>query len=132
MRLMLDTDTCIYIINGRPSRGFERLRACEIGDIGLSSVSLLELRYGAERSSNPSANHRALDGFTAPLEIASYDEVAAGEYGGIRSHLERRGELIGSMDLMIAAHARSLGVTLVTNNVGEFGRVPGLRLDTWT
>lgn len=132
MKLMLDTDTCIYIINRRPSRVFERLRAYEIGDIGLSSVSLSELRYGAERSSNREANHQALDDFISPLEIASYDEVAAAEYGGIRSHLERRGEPIGSMDLMIAAHARSLGVTLITNNMREFGRVADLRLDTWT
>lgn len=132
MKYMLDTDTCIYVINKRPQSVFDRFKQERVGDIGLSSIALSELRYGAEKSSNPGKNLAALDDFVTPLEVLEYGEEEAEEYGRIRSYLERKGELIGSMDMLIAAHAKSLDVTLVTSNSREFNRVPGIRIETWT
>ena len=132
MKYMLDTDTCIYVINKRPQSVFDRFKQERVGNIGLSSISLSELRYGAEKSPNPGKNLMALEDFITPLEILEYGEEEAEEYGRIRSHLEKRGEPIGSMDMLIAAHAKSLGVTLVTNNGREFKKVPGLPIETWT
>ena len=132
MKYMLDTDTCIYVINKRPQSVFDRFKQERVGDIGLSSIALSELHYGAEKSSNPGKNLAALDDFVTPLEVLEYGEEEAEEYGRIRSYLERKGELIGSMDMLIAAHAKSLDVTLVTSNSREFNRVPGIRIETWT
>ena len=132
MKYMLDTDTCIYVINKRPQSVFDRFKQERVGDIGLSSIALSELRYGAEKSPNPGRNLAALEGFVTPLEVLEYGEDEAEEYGRIRSHLEKNGEPIGSMDMLIAAHAKSVDVTLVTNNVREFKKVPGLRIETWT
>lgn len=132
MKYLLDTDTCIYVINGRPQSVFDRFREERVGEIGLSSITLSELRYGAEKSLNPEKNLSALEDFITPLEVLEYGEQEAEEYGRIRSELERRGQPIGSMDMLIAAHARSIGVVLVTNNSREFKKVPGLPLETWT
>ncbi|MFP4429919.1 MAG: type II toxin-antitoxin system VapC family toxin [Spirochaetaceae bacterium] len=132
MKYMLDTDTCIYVINESPQGVFDRFKQERVGDVGLSSISLSELHYGAEKSSNPGKNLSALENFIAPLEVLEYGEQEAEEYGQIRSYLEKRGEPIGSMDMLIAAHARSIGVTLVTNNSREFKKVPGLPIETWT
>lgn len=128
---MLDTDTCIYIINRRPESVFDRLRAHRVGDIGVSAITVSELRYGAEKSSRPEENHEALDSFLTPLEILAYGEAESRTYGMIRSHLERSGKPIGSMDLLIAAHAVNLGAILVTQNTREFERVPDLRIESW-
>lgn len=128
---ILDTDTCIYVINKRPAHVFDRLRAHRVGDIGISSITVSELRYGAEKSSRPEENHDALDAFMAPLEILDYGEDEGRTYGTIRRHLERRGDPIGSMDLLIAAHALTLDAILITNNTREFSRVPGLRVESW-
>lgn len=117
---MLDTDTCIYVINKRPQSVFDRLKKERFGDIGLSSTALSELRYGAEKSGNPEKNLQSLADFITPLEILEYGEEQAEGYGLIRSELERRGEPIGSMDMLIAAPAVSLGTELVTNNRREF------------
>jgi tRNA(fMet)-specific endonuclease VapC len=132
MKYMLDTDTCVYAIKKRPQSVFDRLRKEWVGDVGLSSIALSELRYGAEKSGNPEKNNTALEDFISPLEILEYGERQSKEYGRIRSYLERQGQPIGSMDMLIAAHAVSLGITLVTNNRREFGRVPGLTIETWT
>ncbi|MDA3951358.1 MAG: type II toxin-antitoxin system VapC family toxin [Spirochaeta sp.] len=132
MKYMLDTDTCIYVINRRPQSVFDRFKTERVGDIGLSSIALSELRYGAEKSGNPEKNGTSLADFITPLEILEYGEEQAEEYGRIRSYLERQGEPIASMDMLIAAHAVSLGITLVTNNQREFRRVPGLEIETWT
>ena len=129
---MLDTDTCIYVINQRPQRVFDRFKTHHVGDIGISSIALSELRYGAEKSTDPAKNLSSLEDFITPLEILHYGEEQAEAYGRIRSHLERKGQPIGSMDLLIAAHAVSLDLTLVTNNKREFSKVPGLRIETWT
>jgi len=110
----------------------ERFLEYQIGDIGISSITLSELRYGVARSAHREKNAKALDEFIIPLELVSYDESAAHVYGDIRATLEKAGMPIGSMDMLIAAHAVSLGIPLVTNNTREFLRVPSLRIIDWT
>ncbi len=128
---MLDTNICIYIIKKKPSQVIERLRKLDISQVGISSITLSELDYGVSKSSKPEQNKLALTEFLAPLEILPYGDLAAQRYGQIRSELERRGTPIGSLNLLIAAHALSLGVTLVTNNDKEFSRVAELMLENW-
>lgn len=131
MRYLLDTNICIYIIKKQPVEVFNRLRKCAVGDVAISSVTLAELEYGAAKSSKPAQNRNALIAFLSPLEILSFDDRAAIHYGDIRSCLERKGKIIGSMDMLIAAHARSIPLILVTNNMDEFSRVPDLRVENW-
>jgi tRNA(fMet)-specific endonuclease VapC len=131
MLFMLDTNICIYAIKEKPQKVIDRVRALRMSDLGISSVVLSELEYGAEKSSNPVQNRVALMQFLAGIDIAGYDAAAARHYGEIRTYLESNGQVIGAMDMLIAAHARSLGVTLVTNNEKEFGRVPGLKIENW-
>ena len=128
---MLDTNICIYIIRKKPVKILERFRTLSPSDIVISSVTLAELEYGVAKSSSPLQNRTALNGFLAPLEIVSLDDRAASLYGEIRSYLERQGKVIGAMDLLIAAHARSLALILVTNNVREFKRIPELQVENW-
>ena len=109
MRFMLDTNICIYIIKKKPIKVINKLRMFSISDMGISSITLSELEYGIAKSSRPDQNRDALNNFLAPLEIIPYDDRAAFHYGEIRTYLERIGEPIGSMDMLIAAHARSLG-----------------------
>jgi tRNA(fMet)-specific endonuclease VapC len=131
MRYLLDTDICIYIINKHPVKVFNRLRKCYIGDVAVSSITVAELEYGAAKSSIPDQNRNALLAFLSPLEIIPFDDQAAIHYGDIRSQLEKTGKMIGSMDMLIAAHARSIPLVLVTNNNSEFARVPDLRVENW-
>jgi tRNA(fMet)-specific endonuclease VapC len=131
MKLMLDTNICIYIIKQQPSAVLKHFLEYQIGDIGISSITLSELRYGVARSKHKEKNTKALDQFVIPLDIALFDEKAALAYGGIRATLEKAGTPIGAMDMLIAAHAVSLGVALVTNNTREFSRIPGLRIVDW-
>jgi len=98
----------------------------------VSSVTVSELEYRVAKSAATKKNQAALDKFLMPLEVIAYDETAARDYGAIRAQLEKKGTPIGSMDLMIAAHALSLGLTVVTNNVREFKRVLGLKIVDWT
>ena len=109
----------------------QRLTTLEPGEVGLSSITLAELIYGAAKSSQTEQNLAALEQFLLPLELVNFDESAASAYGQIRAGLEREGKVIGSMDLLIAAHALSLNTILVTNNTKEFGRVMGLLLEDW-
>lgn len=132
MRFLLDTDICIYLIKKNPPSVLKRLQKCHTGDVGISAITVAELRYGADKSQRPEQNHAGLDLFLAPLEIAAFDEPAATAYGTIRAQLESAGRPIGPLDLLIAAHAKSLGATLVTNNSDEFKRVRGLRVENWT
>ncbi len=132
MKFLLDTDICIYLIKKNPPSVLERLQACHAGDVGVSAITVAELRYGADKSQHPKRNHDGLDLFFAPLEITAFDDRAATEYGAIRAQLESTGQPIGPLDLLIAAHAKSLGVTLVTNNSAEFRRVRGLKVENWT
>ncbi len=131
MRVMLDTDMCIYIIKKRPAQVEKRFRRSNPFEIGISAVTLAELEFGVAKSSRPEQNRNALIGFLAPLEIAIFDDHAAFHYGEIRAILEKEGNPIGSMDLMIASHARSLSVPLITNNAREFKKVPGLKVENW-
>jgi tRNA(fMet)-specific endonuclease VapC len=131
MKFMLDTDICIHLIKHRPQQLINRFERATVGDIGISSITLAELEYGAAKSSRPDRNRAALREFVSPLEVAAFTEVGTTPYGRIRALLERRGESIGSMDLLIAAHALSLGLPLITDNVAEFKRVPGLRVENW-
>ncbi len=132
MKLLLDTNICIYIIKQQPVAVLKRFLEYQIGDIGISSITLSELRYGVAKSSHREKNTKALDEFIIPLELVSYDESAAHVYGDIRATLEKAGTPIGSMDMLIAAHAVSLGIPLVTNNTREFLRVPSLKVIDWT
>ncbi len=131
MKVLLDTNICIYIIKRQPSAVLERFLMFTIGDIGISIVTLAELEYGVSKSRNVKKNRHALEQFIEPLEVAPFDREAAVIYGTIRADLEQKGQPIGAMDLLIAAHARSLDVRLVTNNESKFKRVPGLRIENW-
>ncbi len=128
---MLDTNICIYIIKKKPQQVLRRLKKARVSDIGVSSITLSELEYGRAKSSRPDQNRIALAEFLAPLEILSYDDMAAQEYGKIRASLERHGTPIGPMDMLIAAHALSLNCTLVTNNEREFSSVASLKIENW-
>lgn len=131
MKVMLDTNICIYLIKRRPEAALRRFRFFPVGDIGISAITLAELEYGAAKSARTKNNREALEAFISPLEVAPFDRHATETYGRIRAQLETRGRPIGAMDLLIAAHALSLGLRLVTNNEREFKRVPGLRVENW-
>ncbi|WP_339094540.1 type II toxin-antitoxin system tRNA(fMet)-specific endonuclease VapC [Deinococcus sp. VB343] len=127
---LLDTNTCIYIINRRPPHVAENFAQHAPDAVGLSSITLAELRYGVTKSGS-AKNAAVLEAFIQPLEIVPFDAEATRHYGSLRSLLEKQGTPIGAMDLLIAAHALALGVTVVTNNVKEFERVEGLELENW-
>jgi len=125
------TDICIYLIMQHPPSVLERFLSHPVGDIGISSITVAELEYGVSKSRRTTKNRAALAQFLSPLEVASFDRDAAAVYGRLRATLEQKGRPIGSMDLLIAAHALSLSVRLVTNNAREFRRVPQLRVANW-
>ncbi len=132
MTYMLDTNICIYLINHRSHILINRLRTFHTAEIGVSVVTVAELQYGVSKSQQKERNQVALQEFLLPLDIASLSVEATLAYGEIRAYLERQGLPIGPLDTLIAAHALSLDVCLVTNNTGEFARVPGLRVEDWT
>jgi tRNA(fMet)-specific endonuclease VapC len=131
MNYMLDTNICIYTMKKKPPEVFEKLRKLSPDSVGISAITEAELRFGMSNSSKPEHNHRTLDEFLGPFQIVPFDSAAAAHYGEIRSNLRRSGTPIGNMDLLIASHARSLSLTLVTNNTKEFEKVPGLKLENW-
>lgn len=131
MKIMLDTNICIALIARRPDRVVRRFASMEIGSVGISAITLAELQFGVAKSVHVERNREALDQFTLPLVIAPFDENAAKAYGHVRAFLERKGKPIGAADTMIAGHAIALGATLVTNNLREFSRVPGLAAENW-
>lgn len=131
MKVMLDTNICIYIIEQKPQSVLERFRAFQVGDVGISSITLAELQYGAMKSARPRQNRESLKEFIAPLDVASFDIAASEAYGEIRASLEKSGRPIDAMDLLIAAHALSLDARLATNNEREFRRVRGLHVENW-
>ena len=132
MKLMLDTNACIYIIKQKPPKVLKHFKAYSVGEIGISSITLAELMFGVRKSQHIQKNQEALDAFILPLEIADFDEKAAKDYGEIRAALERAENSIGSMDMLIGAHALSLGLTLVTNNTKEFRKIKHLKVTDWT
>ena len=127
---MLDTDLSIYVINRRPRQALDTFNA-HAGEVCISAITLAELLHGAEKSGNPNRTRRRVEDFTSRLNVLRYGERAAAHYGEIKTDLQRRGKVIGSNDLHIAAHARSEALTLVTNNQREFVRVDGLRTARW-
>lgn len=131
MKFMLDTNICIYIIKRTPPSVIKRFRRTAISQIGISSITLSELLYGVSKSSRPEQNLIALTQFIAPLEVLSYGDEAAQCYGSLRTLLERQGTPLGSMDMLIAAHALSINGTLITNNKKEFSRIPNLKIGNW-
>lgn len=131
MKYLLDTNICIYLIKKQDKHVLNKFKKLVLGDVGISSVTLSELLHGVYKSEHIQKNHAALDEFILPLEVMSYDEEAALHYGMLRAHLEKRGTPIGPLDMMIAAHAKSLNVILVTNNKREFMRVPELQVENW-
>ena len=132
MKYLLDTNICIYLIKQNPAKVLKHFKSHVIGDIGISSITLAELRYGVSKSQYVEKNRQALDEFVLPLEVADFDEKAAGEYGIIRADLEKVGKPIGSMDMLIGAHALALGATLVTNNTKEFKQIKSLKIADWS
>ncbi|MFM9945123.1 MAG: type II toxin-antitoxin system VapC family toxin [Bacteroidia bacterium] len=131
MEYLLDTNICIYIIKQKPLVVFEKFKTLQLGQVGISTITLAELQFGLEKSSNPNQNKEALDKFLIPIEIVDFDFNASTEYGRIRASLEKKGQSIGPLDTLIAAHALSIAATLVTNNEKEFKRVDGLKLENW-
>ncbi|MFH1856709.1 MAG: type II toxin-antitoxin system VapC family toxin [Candidatus Omnitrophota bacterium] len=131
MKYLLDTNICIYIIKKKPLEVINKLTKINISDIGMSSITLSELEYGVEKSQSSDRNRIALLEFLSPIEIYNYDDSAAKEYGVIRAELERKGNIVGSLDMLIAAHAKSLGLILVTNNEKEFKKIPELKIENW-
>ena len=131
MRFLLDTNICIYIIKQKPLEVLQRFNIYQIGDIGVSTITVAELEFGVQKSQFPAKNQQALSQFLLPLKIVDFDRAAATEYGNIREILEKQGTPMGSLDTLIAAHALSLQLTLITNNVKEFSRVANLQLENW-
>lgn len=131
MRYMLDTNVCIYIIKKRPPSVLKRFQSLSIDDVCISSITLAELEYGVAKSAFPEKNKLALIQFIAPLNVLSFDDMAAVAYGGMRAQLEKRGDIVGSLDMLIAAHAISRKLRLVTNNSREFDRIEALEWENW-
>jgi tRNA(fMet)-specific endonuclease VapC len=131
MIILLDTDICIYIIRQKPVTVLQQFNTYHVGDVGVSAITVAELLAGAHKSQRPAQNQHAVEHFLLPLTIAPFDYLAAVTYGKVRATLEQQGTAIGALDTLIAAHALSLGVTIVTNNRREFTRVPGLVVEDW-
>ena len=131
MRYMLDTNICIYAIKQKPERVLLKLEEHEPEDVCISSVTYAAVVHGVEKSRSIEENRAALSLLLSNIEILSFDMAAADEYGKIRADLEKRGEPIGPLDMMIAGHARSVGCTLVTNNIKEFSRISELNIENW-
>lgn len=131
MKYMLDTNICIYAIKKKPEAVLERLRRELESGISISSITLAELQLGVEKSRFPERNTAALGQLLVALNVLPFDDLAAVEYGRICAYLQRNGTPIGTMDMLIAAHAKAEGLTLVTNNTREFERVPDLLLENW-
>lgn len=127
---LLDTNICVYIINRRPANVRAHFECLRYGDVAVSSITGAELAFGVAKSGS-ARNRDALEKFLAPLEVLPFDAAAMYAYGTLRAQLQARGQAIGALDTLIAAHALSLGAMLVTNNLAEFGRVPGLTCENW-
>lgn len=130
MKYLLDTNICIYLINERPKKVLAHFKRHALGDIGISSITASELAFGVAKCGSLK-NRIALEAFLLPLQIVEYDAGAAMVYGDIRAALEKQGKTIGPLDMLIAAHALSRQLVLVTNNEKEFRRVDQLKVENW-
>ena len=130
LRYLLDTNIVIYVLKRRPVEVLSTFNA-NASRMAMSSITLAELLHGAEKSSRVSENLAAIEDFCSRLQVLPYGPKAAQHYGAIRAALEKLGQPIGVNDMHIAAHARSEGLVLVTNNMGEFARVPALETENW-
>jgi len=131
-RYMLDTDTCSYIMKRSNPAVLARLQQVPMNDLCISAITKAELLFGVEVSPRPQHDQASLAAFLPHLEVQDFPDKASPHYASIRADLQARGMMIGANNLFIAAHARSLGLTLVTNNTREFGRVPELVTENWT
>ncbi len=132
MKYLLDTNICVFLKSKRYPQLETKLRKTRKRDVAVSAVTEAELKYGAYKSSDPGQNMTAVDALLATIAILPFESSAAEAYGQIRAALERSGQIIGPYDLMIASQAIAHRLTVVTNNVREFSRVPGLAVDDWT
>ena len=130
LKYLLDTNIVIYVLKRRPKEVLEIFNT-NASRMAISSITLSELIYGAEKSANMDKNLEAIEEFISHLEVLPYDAKASQHYGQIKAALEKKGEIIGENDIHIAAHTISQGLILVTNNLREFKRVPNLALDNW-
>ncbi len=131
MKYLLDTNTCIYIINKKPPSTVNRIRSKQPDEIAISTITVAELEYGVYRSKHVDQNRIALLEFLVPFIILDFDQSAAAVYGSVRASLEQKGIPIGPMDLLLASQALSQHLILVTNNEREFRRVEGLQTENW-
>jgi tRNA(fMet)-specific endonuclease VapC len=131
MAYLLDTNACSDYFTARYPRLVARIQACSPDDLRLSVVVVAELRYGADHSARRRANHARIDALIGEIESLDFDLRAAAAYGRVRAQLEAGGTPIGPNDMLIAAHALSRGLTVVTDNTAEFGRVKGLKVENW-
>lgn len=131
MRYMLDTNICSYILKNHPTAVKQKFEEVGAGNICISAIVLAELYYGSARHPKGIVIRREIDNFVSRLVVIPWDENAADHYGSIRAALEKAGTLVGAMDMLIAAHAKSCDATLVTNNLREFDRIKGLKLLNW-
>lgn len=132
MKYMLDTNICIYTIKHKPPEVIKAFLCHEPDDMCISSITYGELMHGVEKSQAVERNRAAITLFLSAISILPFDSDAAEKYGAVRADLERKGTLIGPMDMLIAGHARSRGLILVTNNTREFFRVNELEVEDWT
>lgn len=131
MKYLIDTNICIYIMNKKPSNVIQKFKRVKMGEMGISTITISELQYGVSKSNKRKKNEIRLHEFITPLEILPYDESAAHTYGDIRYELEKAGNPIGPLDLLIAAHAVSHNLTIITNNDKEFKRIKKLKVENW-
>ncbi|WP_019936172.1 tRNA(fMet)-specific endonuclease VapC [Bordetella sp. FB-8] len=130
LKYMLDTNICIFTSKNKPQQVREMFMR-HTGQISISTITLMELIYGAEKSAEPEANLAIVEGLAARLEVLDYNSAAAAHTGQIRAELAKQGSPVGPYDAQIAGHARSLGLVVVTNNTREYQRIPGLRIEDW-
>ncbi len=130
-RFLLDTNVCIELLRAGSPAMLDRMRRHEIDEIAISTITLAELQYGAKKSRRPAHHAILIAQFCAAIGILPFDHLAAETYGAVRATLEKAGTPIGPLDTLIAAHALATGLTVVTNNEREFGRVEGLRVENW-
>ena len=133
MKYLLDTNICIYIINEKPEKVLRKFEQYPVYEFGISSITHAELQYGIEKSKNKKTDQDALDEFLLPLTILPFHgKKLVTCYGEIRASLESKGKKIGPLDMLIAAHALSLDLTIISNNIKEFSRIPNLKCENWT